>query len=71
MNKQADGAQMTKIAIELMGSATALARATQTNVATVYRWKSGEIKLTGASLVAVLAIIKHPTEYSHHRRGSK
>ena len=60
------GKVLAEMAITILGSPAGLASALEVNVSTVSRWVRGAQELTGASKVAVMAIIKHPGEYQQH-----
>jgi len=60
------GKDLVKMAIAQLGSAAGVASALGVHATTVNRWLRGSHRVSGASRAALVAIIKHPGEYSHH-----
>ena len=67
MKRHKEPAVIVGMAISQMGSAQAVANALQVNRTTVERWRKGESGLQGTGLVAVMALIRHPEDFSQYK----
>ena len=55
------------IAVAHLGTMQAVADALQVNHTTVARWRNGESGLRGSGLVALMALIRHPEDFSKYK----
>ena len=71
MKRHAEPAVIVNMAVRLMGSVAALANALQVDRRTVTRWRSGQGALSGTGLVAIMALIRHPEDFTQYKTETK
>ena len=69
MTRHKEPAVIVDMAVRQMGSVAALAAALQIDETTVRRWRSGASGLQGTGLVAIMALIRHPEDFTRYREG--
>ena len=68
MTRHENPAVIVGMAVRQMGSVAALAAALQVDETTVRRWRSGHSGLQGTGLVAIMALIRHPEDFTKYKR---
>ena len=68
MKPHENPAAVIGIAVNIMGSVSALADALQIDRRTVTRWRRGDSGLQGTALVALMALIRHPEDFERYKR---